>query len=283
MRFYIPVSWLQAIHYYYFAIGIFSFASAIVFLQFPEYAIFFIVSYILNTGMCFYLSWWVHKRVSKDVIFDYRKYIRNHLLIAVITVGLLAAMMYLNFARELSVIDIETRTRVTFNMIVPEFVDIIIGFNYFTFFMALTWSIALKFDFFSKVFSTYNRITLQRAKEYASLMRKKLGTGWLITSEKFKSYRIGQDNRIDAILMEVWNYRKSHTLKISMMKLELAFCDYMIADMTRRVSVVSKRHLTEGERKLVENYQKTIDKYAKNSYVYRKRTEQEEEKLKEQM
>ena len=53
MGFYIPASWLQAVHYYYFCIGIFSFAGGVVFISFPSYAVLFVVSYVLNSG----ISW----------------------------------------------------------------------------------------------------------------------------------------------------------------------------------------------------------------------------------
>ena len=59
MGFYIPASWLQGIHYYYFCIGMFSFASSVMFGAYPGYAMIFVVSYVLNSGVCWYLSWWV--------------------------------------------------------------------------------------------------------------------------------------------------------------------------------------------------------------------------------
>jgi hypothetical protein len=274
MGFYVPVSWLQAIHYYYFCIGIFSFASSIVFLSFPSYALLFIVSYALNSAVCWYLSWWVHKMVKQNLILNYRRYMLNHMILAVASVGVLALLVYMNFQGIFTAS--ATQRQLSIRLVIPEFMDYVVGFNFFAFFSALMWSAALRLDVINKAFSTYNSMTLSRAKSLAAKLRKKMNTGTLVPADRFTSYKPGSSDRVDSILMDIWECRKSPR-KPDMMKLELAICENLITEMSERVRAIGhSTGVNERDIVLISNYQELMKRYSKDFYEYERKMKEEE-------
>jgi len=267
MGFYIPVSWLQGIHYYFFGIGIFSFASAIIFSQYPSYFILFMVLYIGNSFLSWYMSWWVHKRVKKQIILNYQKYMINHFIVAVVAVSILALLLFLNFARFVTA----GTEQITFSMIIPEFIDSIMIFNYFVFSSAAIWSFALRFDMINKAFSTYNTFTARRARDFAIKKRSEFKLGVLVPVDRFKGYKIGSNEKIDALLMEIWTDRKSPTLKKSIGKLELAMSETVISELNVRIDNLMRSENPSENRVLVMNYQKLIEKYKRESQGFEQR------------
>lgn len=264
MGLYVPASWLQAIHYYYFCMGIFSFTGGVVFGAFPNYAALFIVSYVLNSAVCWYLSWWMHKKVKRNIILNYRRYFLNHTILAIASVGAMTLMIYITMSSPGA-------------PAIPEFMDFVIGFNFFTFSSAFIWSVALKLDIINRAFSTYNMMSLKNAREFAIKTRGTLKTGVLVPVDRFRSYKPGSDDRIDSMLMEVWESRKKPGLKISVMKLEIAMCDNVVSEMLARVQELERlKNSSASDATMVSSYKKLIDKYAKDSFEYEKRVANEE-------
>ncbi len=258
MGFYIPTSWLQAVHYYYFCIGMFSFASSVMFGAYPEYAMIFVVSYVLNSGVCWYMSWWIHKKVRQQIILNYNKYMLYHLaaaMAAVVPIMLLSST----------------------GSGIPAIMDSVVWFNYFAFFTALIWSLGLRFDVINRLFSTYNSAVMGRAKAFAMKKRTELGTGTLVPAERFSSYKPGASDRTDSLFMDVWQNRKSPGTKARLMRLELAMAEDHSREMENRLQSLGKSsNLAESDVFIISNYQKLIEKYNKESYHYREKLEKEE-------
>ena len=184
----------------------------------------------------------------------------------------MALFIYLNFVRQVP--DPAANQLITLNMIIPEFVDSIVGFNFFTFFAALIWSVALRFDFLSKIFNTYNAITLRRAKRYAMGMRKMHKLGVLVSQERLKSYKPGTTEEIDILLMDMWNDKKNPQMKILVGKLELLMCEKEIVEMNNKVHNLKKtRNLTENDIFMISDYQQLIKRYEQESVKFRKMLE----------
>ena len=277
LNFYVPVAWLQLIHYYYFSMGIFSFAAGVAFISFPNYATIFFISYVLNSIICWYVAWWLHKRVKRQIIINLKQYYLKHLIASVIAVAFLGIILYLNFLIYYYSPGFKSLTSIELNMIIPIIMDMIIGFNYFTLVAAFMWSFALKFDVVNKAFSTYNKFTLSRAKNFTIKLREKLKTEVLVPSEQYKTYKPGTNEQMDAIIMEIWKYRKSPTVGISVKKLEMMMCEQYIKELENRLnSFREAKNLTENELFQIKNYQNLINKYNKELVEYRNRTEREE-------
>lgn len=277
MGFYIPASWLQVIHYYYFCIGIFSFASSVIFSAYPNYAVIFIVSYILNSAVCWYLSWWIHKKVRRQIILNYNRYFLHHIIAALAAVGFLALLLFSNLITSIILYSPATQRELSFTLVIPEIMDAIVWMNYFAFFTALIWSIGLRFDVINRLFSTYNAVTIGRAKEFVLKKRRELNTGTLVPEERFASYKPGVSDRIDSMITGIWAGRKKPSLKRELMKLELAMGEAHISEMEERLQSLGKSSdLSENDIFIISSYQKLIDKYNKESYRYQQKLEQEE-------
>ena len=215
--------------------------------------------------------------IKRQIILNLKQYYIKHFIASVISVALLGLILYVNYLSFYYSPGIKSLTSIELNMIIPVIMDIIIGFNYFTIFAAFIWSFALKFDVINKAFSTYNKFTLSRAKNFTIKMREKMKTEILVPAERYKIYNPGTNEQIDAIFMEIWKYKKSPTVRISIKKLEMMMCEQYIKEIENRLnSFKQARNLTENELFTITNYQKLINNYNKELTEYRDRTERED-------
>ena len=89
--------------------------------------------------------------------------------------------------------------------------------------------------------------------------------------DRFKGYKIGSNEKIDGLLMEIWTDRKSPTLKKSIGKLELAMSETVISELNVRIDNLMRSENPSENRVLVMNYQKLIEKYKRESQGFEQR------------
>jgi hypothetical protein len=270
MGIYIPVSWLQAIHYYYYFIGIFSFGTVVIFSAYPTYALVFVISYILNSGICWYMSWWLHKKVKKELIINYTDYAIKHVFVTLASITVLGVLLLIGMPESSGGAGLH-------GLVIPRTMDYIVWFNYFSFFAALIWSVALRFDILNKAFATFNSYSLRMAKSFAIKKRKELGLDKLVPLKVFETYELGTDDNIDSILTDIGSDKKNPKLRLYIRKLELAMCQKFIDEMAKRVQKLEGSKALSGNNSVIlAKHQKLIYNFNKESYKYEQELKREE-------
>jgi hypothetical protein len=273
MVFYIPVLYLKLIHYFYFSVGIFSFASAFVFGFYPSYALFFVVSYIVNSAISWYMSWWLYKRLKKQIIINSWKYVINHLIVTGIVMGVLAIVVLSNvMVRDVSVYNPVNGDVTEFKAFSPEIMDVFLTFNYFTLFLAIIWSLMLRFDFISKFFMTYNRYTLNKGKNVALKLRSKYGSRLksILPDSYIKDYKPGTVEKVDNILMSIVKINESDEIRM-VAELEMFFAEQRIMEMRKRIeNLKSNPNMSVDDIRMAAEYEQMVTTYAKDIVRYQK-------------
>lgn len=120
--FYIDIADLEAFHYFYFVMGIFSFVSSLfLFVWLPVYSFFLILGYILHSIICWYVAIFIRKRLKTLLIISSVKYILGYLVITFLTV--FGTLYFWSLSLEF----------------VESLVNSIIFIDYFIFFVGIIW------------------------------------------------------------------------------------------------------------------------------------------------
>ncbi|MCK4496930.1 MAG: hypothetical protein KAU24_01960 [Candidatus Aenigmarchaeota archaeon] len=250
MNIYIGVKYFQIIHYYYFCMGIFSFTVAIIF-GFPYY-LYFIMFYILHSGISWYVALFMEKKMKKFVVIQSSGYMVSHALLTVLTSGMTLVLW-------------------SYNILIEKFlIDSIIYINYYIFFLGLLWYVMTRFDVVSELFAYFDSLTLKRAKKLILNKREKLKLRKLITDIKIKSYEPGSEPEIDSILISTWRKRKSRLVR-NIYEFETKMCESIIKKFRDRIEKLRSEPVTRlTDQKMIKSYENFIQDYEKTALEYEK-------------
>lgn len=85
--FYIDIADLEAFHYFYFILGIFSFISALfLFVWLPVYSFLLILGYILHSIVSWYVAVFIRRKLKSLMILASVRYILGYLVLTLLTV-----------------------------------------------------------------------------------------------------------------------------------------------------------------------------------------------------
>lgn len=195
----IPVSYLQAIHYYYYIAGLLSLLAVfLTYTLFPIFSFVFIILNILHFSVSFYISWVVLGRLKQILIVDMKRYMLVHIILIPVVMGCAALLFSVSF-------------RVVF-LYYLLFIDVLL-------FLAGTQVyIFSHFGIARKVFSFKNAADLNAAKHSAQKLAKSIGLSF---PAGFSAYRPGNDRELDSLL-QVVAYGKNQ--RKAVIELYVALC-----------------------------------------------------------
>jgi hypothetical protein len=204
----VTIKQLQAVHYYYFLMGIFSLINAIFFGFASLLSYMFIVFYVLNSIISWYVAWVARKKMSDYVVVQSAIYFIKH---TILTLGLVA------FTILIWVYDI-----------IPNvlLLHLIIGANYFVIFLAAMWYGMSRFGFIKSFFTIYDSYVFRKSKGFILKLRSSnLGFfGREIISERdIDDYKYGSVDEVDDNMVSAWrNQDKKQYCMECLARIELA-------------------------------------------------------------
>ncbi len=254
MGFYVRPAYFEAIHYYYFSTGIFSFMCSIIFGFSAFYSLIFILLYVGLFSFSWYVSWFMQKKMRNFVIPNSLKYAAEHVFLTFLVGGLTFGIWFFGALEE------------------ELLISTILYMNYFVFFMAVIWYLIIKFGFVKEVFDVYDSRVMKNAKNLIIKTRdsrKDIFTRVLVSSDSIKNYAPGSSTEIDELLMSAGKEKNPQRLLRRITEIEMALSNQTIERMRRWISrTASGGTITPGDRKTITRYEQSIEEYAKSSMEY---------------
>lgn len=181
----ISVRQLKLIHYYYFAMGIFSFTNAI----FAGIGTFLSYIFLVFYGIFLIISWYIayvaRKQLREYIIISSRSFFIKHIALTVGTVLLTSFIWIFGIIPE------------------AEFLYMLMFANYLVFFMAGMWYILTRTDFVRSLFAFYDKRQFRKAKEFIIRTRKENFNYYgreLITAIDINEYQYGFIVEVDEMM-----------------------------------------------------------------------------------
>jgi len=256
MGFYVSPEYMETIHYYYFSIGVFSFMCAVIFSFSAVYSIAFTLLYIGLSAFAWYISWVMQKKMREFVIPNSLRFASEHVAFTFLVGGMTLGLWYFNALNEESLI------------------SSILYVNYFVFFMAVAWYLAMRFGFVKTVFDIYDSSIMERAKKLIIKTRedrKDIFTRILISDNSIKNYKTGSNPEVDELLLNVWREKKTPKVLRRIAEIEITLCNSTVDRLKKWISETSSRSaISPRERESVTRYTQAIDEYAKALMEYEK-------------
>jgi hypothetical protein len=256
MGFYVRPEYLEAIHYYYFSIGIFSLTAAISFGFSAVYSAIFVLLYIGQSSFGWYLSWIMQKKMKEVVVITSWKYAGQHVFLTFFVGAITLFLWFVNAFNE------------------QRLVEFVLYINYFIFFIAVLWLLILRFGLVKTLLDIYDSRIIESAKNLVvktKEMRSDIFKRSIISNNSIMNYEVGTNTDIDELLMNAWREKGTDMLFKRISQIEIAFCT-MTVDRLRRwiTQTTSKGTVTPRERTIITSYEQAIEQYEKASVEYEK-------------
>jgi hypothetical protein len=255
MGFYIRPEYLEAIHYYYFSIGMFSFMCSIIFGFSAIYSIIFIFLYVGQSSFSWYISWYMRRRMREFVVLNSLRFAGEHMILTLFVGAMTFSLWYLNAFNE------------------EGLITSILQVNYFVFFLAVVWYLVVRFNAVRVVFDVYDNSSMERAKSLmirTRELRRELFTKTLMTNSQVRNYRNGSSPEIDEMLLSMWKDRRSPGLLKRIAELEVALCSLFVARLRDYVKRNESDVMRPTEIETVKVYSQLIEEYVRSSMEYEK-------------
>ena len=254
MGFYIRPEYLEAIHYYYFSIGMFSFMCSIIFGFSAIYSIIFIFLYVGQSSFSWYISWYMQRRMREFVVLNSLKFAGEHVVMTLFVGGMTFGLWYLNAFNE------------------EGLIISILQINYFVFFLAVIWYLMVRLNAVKVLFDVYDNRMMERAKSLIIKtrgFRRELFSKILMTDSQIRNYRNGSSSEIDDMLLVIWKDRRDPGMPKRIAEFEIALCSLFV---TRLRDYVKRNDGSDrpAEAETVKAYNQLIEEYVRNSMEYEK-------------
>ena len=253
----VTVEQLRAIHYFYFAMGIFGFANAFFVGLGSPLSMLFIAFYIVNSAVGWYMAYVARKRMAKLVVVQSRGFFITHTVLALLVAGLVSLIWASAAIPEIQIL----------NMVLVA--------NYFAAFLAGLWYAATRAEFVKDLFMIYDNYLFRKSKRFIITMKyayRDFFGRQIVSDDEIRRYKYGTIEEVDDNLMSAWRNRKKIQYVLECLgRIELYIARHSIDLLKEKISFLItspdsghrnqvgrvQRELRERERKILE-YEKVF-------------------------
>ncbi len=256
MGLYLAPEYFQTIHYYFFCLGIISFSSMFMFWSLGIYSYIFVAFYAAHSAIAWYVSLFLFSRVRNVFVVNTWRYVINHVVLIVFSVGVAAGMWYLSYAISYSF----------FEAVLTSLMEV----NFFAIFMGMSWYILSKFRFVERLFDWIRSGDLRKARGIMLEFRKKNGLR-LVDEDIVHRYSRGTSGKIDALFMQAklqHDNKEMNQLPGTMRHIETALAEERIGELEKKIRDIESGTVSGTDRQLVKTYQNLILSYTKKMTDY---------------
>ena len=233
----ITIRQLQAIHYYYFCMGIFSLASAF-FLGFETlFSVIFLGFYASNSLVAWYVAHVSRKRMKDYVVVQSKGFAINHVISTVLTV--LAA------------------TGIWSSGLIPDvgMLNTLIMVNYMVMFLAGMWYVITRTDLTKGILQLYDNRVFSRSKKFIIRVReahwKHFGRH-LVPDRVFSGYKYGSVKEVDENMISAWkNKSKTQYVLECLARIEMALARKGMAKLKEQLNDLKRSPPSPYNNKLI--------------------------------
>jgi hypothetical protein len=252
MGLYIRPEYFQTVHYYFFCLGIFSLTASFMFTTYNAYSYLFMIFYIVNSGIAWYMSWFMHSRMKTVFIIRMGRYAASHMVLTVLSGGM-AVFMYWAFALE-------------FEALMTVFVTV----NFFVIFMGLMWYAIGALKIADRFFDWQDKGRLETGREMVMRYRGKGGLK-LVDDETIRGYQWGSNGAIDQLFMKAkMKSEKGGDFSEVVRDIEVKLSEMKIHELEGRVENLKLRTGGKADAGLLESYMGAIKSHERSTLDYEK-------------
>lgn len=233
-KIYLRAYYMKSLHYFFFALAVFSLGSGVIFFQvLTVESLSFLglsVFYFLSSETIAYYYYRGYRQFM-DPFIVVRTYLIPYMALTLWTIGSLVA----------------------FVLFFPSILPLIRSFlfiDYYIFFLIVLGFVFSRMKVVSGLFRMYDKMGLRRAMRIAKRRA---------SSVDVDTYSIGSDPRIDEILDDILTHEDNPESYVR--ALEIAVCERHIANTSRIVNNIRKRGAEEEEKDLLESMKKIRESY----------------------
>ena len=229
---------LQFIHYYYFAMGIFSLSNAF-FIGFGSpFSLIFLAFYGTNSAVAWYMSMVTRKRMKTYVVIQSLGFAIRHVIVTVVTV-LATAMVWASG-------------------VIPDvgLLNTLLMVNYFVMFMAGMWYVITRTDLTRGLFQIYDDRIFRKSKKFIIKMRYAYHNFFgrqLITEHEIRDYKFGIIKEADENFVSAWKNRKKLQYVLECMgRIEIALARYALSILKETIDDLRREPPSEQNIRLIK-------------------------------
>ena len=253
MPFTLKPEYLQTIHYYFFALGMFSLVSAATFSDLSVYSYLFIGFYGTHSAVSWYVSWAMHRSMREVIVINSGRYALSHIVLTVWSAALAVLMWFL------------------FDVNYEYLMFSLISVNFFALFLAGLWLALARMRLLQRFVSWQDRKQLDASREAVAEFRRKAKL-YLVDDDMLLGYAWGSDRRIDGLFGDAARLnqagdRKGFAGKVR--ELEIAICEMRMRELEEEIRVLGTPAGDE-ERQLLKHYQELSVTYRRRIVEYEK-------------
>ncbi len=252
----ITVGQLKLIHYYYFAMGIFSVTNAF-FVGFGSlFSILFMAFYGVNLVISMYIATVARRRMRDYIIIQSLGFFLKHVLITVATVGVTTLIWVSNVFQDVGLL------------------STMIFVNYLFLFLAGMWYILARTEFTHDLFQFYDTRIFRKSKKFMISIRRMNRTYYdrqLVTERDIDTYKFGSIKVVDENILDAWKNKEQGKFVMECMgRIELSIARFNLEDLQEKVSNLGLRTRDPLLIKELEKYEKRLKEKRKEIMLYEK-------------
>lgn len=252
----ITVRQLQIIHYYYFAMGIFSLTNAI-FVGFESFfSLIFLGFYGANSAVAWYLAMVARKRMRTYVVVQSMGFAVRHVIVTLLAV-LATSLIW--------VTDIIPDTGLLNSLLMV---------NYFVMFLAGMWYVIARTDLTKGAFQIYDNHVFRKSKKLIIRMRHAYHNFFgrqLVTEHELQDYSFGLIREADENFMNAWKNRKNLQYVLECMgRIEIALARSSLARLNESIGDLKREPPSKYNEKLIAQSEKEADDEERSIIEYEK-------------
>ena len=255
----ITIRQLKLIHYYYFAMGIFGLTNAILIGFGSIFSIIFIIFYVLNSGVSWYVALVARKKMTDYVIVQSLGFFVRHVAVSVLTVG--------------------ATTLFWISGLVPDagLLNTMLMANYFVLFVAGLWYMPPRTDFVGELFTIYDNYLFKKSKSFMLGVRRAHREFFgreLVTETQIRDYEYGTINDVDDNLISAWkNKSKMQYVLECLGRIEISLSRFALKIMREKLFFLgglsdtyeNQKLRDDAKRELAER-EKDVNEFEKSFY-----------------
>ena len=252
MGLYIKPDYFQTIHYYFFSLGIFSLTTSFLFTSYNAYSYIFMAFYVVNSGVSWYMSWFMHTRMKAVFVIRTGSYAASHVILTLFSGGMAVGIYWL--------------FEIQFEAIITAFIMI----NFFVLFMGLMWYILGTLKVTERFLDWQDKNKLEIGKDLVMKLRERKGVK-LMDDDALRAYKFGTDPQIDRLFMEAkMKSENGEDFLETARQIEMRMGELKIGELQGKVENISKGELSTAEKELLSSYRSLIKSHEKGMLEYEK-------------
>ena len=253
MGIYLRPEYFQTIHYYFFAIGIFTLTDAFLFSYSSMISYLLFGFYALDSVISWRISWTMQRRMKDLMVMQSRRYWSSHIILTVWSAGL-AVALWLAFEADAEALLFS-----------------ILMINFFLVFLGGIWYAFSRFRIAGRYFEWQEGKTIGSGKSALLSFRKKSRLR-LVDDQVISGYRKGAIPSVDQLFSRMSGRQRGEdaaAIAGHFREIELKLCEARIRELERKLDSARKAGGREAPRaaatyaELIDSYRKRVPEYDK--------------------